>query len=345
MHRRIGWLIVLGLLSGVGMAGCVSMSQRRGVELPLWKQPKPIVLFRGIRSGLSPTQVWRELCRRWTFGGRCEPLEPMSHASASRALGRKRLPLDLKLFSFMEKQGPLQCQHLFSFREWGLDAIRSFCNIEHMGQLKAVLREYKKKHGLPTQLYRKGQRRVMMWKDRHFQRRVMLMLLRRRGIIAIHKDLRMTWTQYIETLQPKLSQHSSIQWKRWRAIPLEVRNEVLTNFSQIIDKLGHFVEVKPIIELPSTQWGRALGGVCKARQLPPWSRKSGELVWRRLQFSPQRPQRLQYRWYVSPGSIYSRSFTLFARGCGYYFRLIIDQNGRNIRVQRLQVFRKKQIQK
>lgn len=341
MTRR-GIVVLAGVMAAV-CGGCVG-SQTKSQQGIVWTKPQKRPLYRGIATGLSPAETWKEVCKRWSFGGKCAPFEPVQQVLYRRLLGKKRYPLDLRLFRYVEKDGPYPCEHYFAFRSWGLDTIRSYCALHSRKQLSALMLRFRKRFGTPKRRFRRRRARVLVWQDKAHVTRAMLFLLRGRTVIAVHKDLRLAWTRFVPALRPVLQGRKAYNWQLWQTIPMEVRREVLENFSRVTDRLSLYISENPLRALPSTNWEPGRNGMeCEVRQ--PTASRWRKPVWNNLSFIPRGDTRLTYRWKVSPGSIYSRSFTLSARGCGFRFRLVIDQSGRRIQLQKLRFYRLKLVSK
>ena len=116
------WVVLSTLL----LAGCVQQqaSVKRASVLSEMKVESRD-LYRGLKTGMKPSQVWRLICKRWSLGN-CARLRPVALRQGLGLTGMQPYLPDLKIFAY-QGQSELRCTHYLYFRAWGLMAVRVEC--------------------------------------------------------------------------------------------------------------------------------------------------------------------------------------------------------------------------
>lgn len=336
-------LLFLSLIGCVhGRHGQGDAQEQRKV---FWGKPPTMTLARGIQTGWTPSQTWRVLCRRWSFGGLCHPLRKVVHPTLVTSLIQKSdWRIQQSIYEFKERGRTYPCRHFFFYKSKGLDTIRSICKVHERRQLHHFVAQIRKKYGRATSIMRLRGRRVLVWLLAKKKKRLTLQLKGRRGLSVEYKDMRLEWTRFVSKIKPSIAHVTPRLWQVWQTVPNTLKEEVLEVLSRVTYRFHLFVQRTPLLRLPSSQWTvQRLPLLCSVVPKQDWKRNSRS-VWSKMGLSPKRPLRLKYKWSLLSSSLFSRSFVVHAKGCGFHFSLRLDQNGRRVSLHAMKVRKGKDVQ-
>ncbi len=328
--RRFGMLLFLLLLClGVGCVKPRPTTKPASTLPSIHIAPRP--MFRGLVSGMSPHDVWKTVCRRWSMG-RCQKLRPVGLRRKLGLTGMRPYLPDLKIYTY-QGQNELRCRHYFYFRHWGLMAVRMECKADMFAQLKAVIHRYMRWFKRPHKVNLSSSPHVYQWADKGKSNWRVELYVHRRRCTALHLDLRRRWYDIATSLEPSVAHGDNTSMETWKKVPIHVKREVLTNTGHLIDRLKAMYLKSKYYRVYSTPWTpQQVGDGCKPAPVShPWSAK----MWKSLGFRPTLPTRLRYRLipvfhYRRVGRTRARrNYRIDAQGCGFNFHVSLRKSGIN----------------
>lgn len=297
-------------------------------------------LFRGLRSGVTPLQAQRWICKRWTLK-RCHKLRRVSHRQGA-------------LYLYKE-EAAFPCTYRLYFSPLGLFKVQVSCQVHEEVQRNALLRRYRRWYGAPSRSSpaTAARKQVYRWRVRAKSQRVFLQFLDR-DILAEHEDVRTSWARGLLSLRPSPSQSDAVVWKAWVQSPRALQKEVLENFLRLFIHWRGYLHKKTSRPLPSSAGWTPPQQQSQCEPLQVNAKLWGGSPWRALRYLPLSPRRLHYRLRFlkfiktrAPKRFSSRFswltkkrkrlISLEAEGCGYHFQVRVEERGRKLLHFRLHV--------
>lgn len=321
------WGMLWGMLWG-GLVSCISVhtQRREPSSLPPYQETSKRLLYRGLMGGMSSREVFRVVCRRWSFG-HCQ-FRPVSLQSSPALPAMHAFLPELRVYVWQGQEENV-CRHYFYFRAWGLLAVRVHCDAASDQSLQALIRRYHRWYATPTDSRTEGKRLRYLWSQENDKLRVSLSIQQRK-IQAIHLDYRRRWYEIAKALEPSWYHSSQETLTRWNKVSPELRREMLWVFGHLIDRLKNLSFHAPDEHVYSSPWaGEGSPESCVPQ---PAERVWTHHLWKRLQFeSPVPQQRLQYRILHVYRKVNRRVFPqekhyrLEVQGCGLSFQVVLRQ--------------------